>query len=55
MSETTYIIDCCGIIDQWEAEFDNIVGTRTVYFQVWRPVSGDVYELVGQNEGTVCK
>ena len=55
MGETSYIINCCGIVTGWEAFFDNVAGTRTVYFQIWRPVSGDTYELVGENDFSVSK
>ncbi|XP_060585336.1 cadherin-23-like [Ruditapes philippinarum] len=57
MSDDKYIIDfdCCGVVDKWEARFYNVSGTRTVYFQVWRPVTAgsSTMELVGQNSMTV--
>jgi hypothetical protein len=57
MSEAKYIIDCCGVVDKWEAFFESISGSRTVYFQVWRPVTAgsSTMDLVGQNSFTVCK
>ncbi|XP_052820078.1 cadherin-23-like [Mya arenaria] len=53
MNEPNYVIDCCGVVDKWEAYFDNVNTARTVYFQVWRPTSGDSFQLVGQNDISV--
>ena len=55
MGDSDYIVDCCGIVDRWEAEFDEVSGSRTIYFQVWRQTTGTSYELVGQNSMTVSK
>ena len=55
MGHSSWIIDCCGLIDKWQANFDNVGGSRTIYFQVWRPTSGNELELVGENAYTVCK
>jgi hypothetical protein len=57
MSDDKYIIGCCGVVDKWEARFYNVSGTRTVYFQVWRPdtAGSSTMELVGQNSMTVCR
>ncbi|XP_052820080.1 cadherin-23-like [Mya arenaria] len=49
MNEPNYVIDCCGVVEKWEAFFDNVNTARTVYFQIWRPTSGDSFQLVGQN------
>ncbi|KAL4229501.1 hypothetical protein ACF0H5_012541 [Mactra antiquata] len=53
MGDSNYIIDCCGIVDRWTANFDGTSGSHTVYFQIWRPSSGSSYELVGQNSMSV--
>ncbi|XP_045187476.2 cadherin-23-like [Mercenaria mercenaria] len=53
MSDSDYIVDCCGIVDRWQANFDGVSGSRTIFFQVWRLTSGSTYELVGQNTKTV--
>lgn len=55
MGEVNYIVDCCGVVTNWEAYFSGVSGTRTIYFQVWRQTAGTTYKLVGQNVGTVCK
>ncbi|XP_052820085.1 cadherin-23-like [Mya arenaria] len=53
MNDPNYVINCCGVVDNWEAYFDNVNTARTVYFQVWRPTSGDSFQLVGQNAVSV--
>ncbi|XP_045159272.2 cadherin-23-like [Mercenaria mercenaria] len=53
MSDSNNIVDCCGIVDRWQANFGGVSGSRTIFFQVWRLTSGSTYELVGQNSKTV--
>ncbi|XP_060582708.1 protocadherin-like wing polarity protein stan [Ruditapes philippinarum] len=48
-----YTIDCCGIVSGWEAVFQGVAGSRTVYFQVWRHETASSYRLIGQNSVTV--
>lgn len=55
MRFTNWIVDCCGVVDQWVANFRRANGAQNVYFQVWRPGTGSVYTLAGQNAYTVSK
>ncbi|XP_060568295.1 cadherin-23-like [Ruditapes philippinarum] len=45
-----YNIDCCGTITEWQL-VANLAGT--VYLQVWRPTTGNDYQLVGENVESV--
>lgn len=54
VTDNKFTIDCCGVTKSWEAYFDNISGSRTVYFQIWRPpTSGTTYTMVGEYGFTV--
>ncbi|XP_052762071.1 cadherin EGF LAG seven-pass G-type receptor 2-like [Mya arenaria] len=54
MADPDYTFGCCGVIEKWQAMFDNVEpDTRTLVFQVWRPITGSTYRLVGQNSVTV--
>ncbi|KAK3589768.1 hypothetical protein CHS0354_021098 [Potamilus streckersoni] len=39
-----FTVTCCGVVQTIETYFDN---AGTTYFQLWRPVGGDNYRLVG--------
>ncbi|XP_052762331.1 uncharacterized protein LOC128204975 [Mya arenaria] len=54
MADPDFTFDCCGVIESWQANFDNVQpNTRTLYFQVWRPTTGSDFRLVGQNSVSV--
>lgn len=55
MSHDDYVVDCCGVVDEWKVKYAGVSGTRTIYFQLWRQTTADVYELVGQNSESVSK
>ena len=50
-TDNEYQIKCCGFVDAWE--FYAKSNTGTVDLQVWRPLGGGSYQLVGQNSYTV--
>ncbi|XP_061190353.1 cadherin EGF LAG seven-pass G-type receptor 2-like [Saccostrea echinata] len=50
-SDNEYMIKCCGFVDAWE--FYAKSNTGVVDLQVWRPIGGGIYTLVGQNSYTV--
>ncbi|KAL3857781.1 hypothetical protein ACJMK2_012417 [Sinanodonta woodiana] len=46
IDSTSYDFNCCGVIEKWEAFLNR---TGTISYQVWRPISGSTYKLVGEN------
>ncbi|XP_052781618.1 cadherin-related family member 2-like [Mya arenaria] len=52
---TGYAIDCCGVINSWKISVDPlaVATSNTIYFQVWRLVSGSIYTLKGENSFSV--
>ncbi|XP_052706998.1 cadherin-23-like [Crassostrea angulata] len=50
-TDNEYKIKCCGFVDAWE--FYAKSNTGTLALQVWRPLGGGTYELVGQNTYSV--
>ncbi|RUS85707.1 hypothetical protein EGW08_006501 [Elysia chlorotica] len=46
MIENRFEIDCCGLVTSWSLSAHN---TGTLALQVWRPLGGTNYELVGEN------
>lgn len=51
-SGADYTIDCCGTITEWQLVANQ---AGTVYLQVWRPTTGNDYELLGENAEPVGK
>ncbi|XP_062603841.1 protocadherin-1-like [Saccostrea cucullata] len=49
IEDPLYQITCCGTITSWEISTS---GSGGITFQVWRKLSSDVYQLVGQNAFT---
>ncbi|XP_061178338.1 uncharacterized protein LOC133186976 [Saccostrea echinata] len=46
IEDPLYQITCCGAITSWEISTS---GSGSITFQVWRKLSSNVYQLVGQN------
>ncbi|XP_061183247.1 uncharacterized protein LOC133191512 [Saccostrea echinata] len=47
MPDTDNTIKCCGLISHWEF-YPKAEGT--VFFQIWKLISGTSYELIGSNQ-----
>ncbi|KAL4218037.1 hypothetical protein ACF0H5_022775 [Mactra antiquata] len=46
---TNIKISCCGVVTKWTF---GLMNTGDVTAQVWKPLGGDMYEVVGETSGT---